>query len=273
MKTKSFYLLTFLFIGILPTQSNSSNYSSQEKYAQPLLDTISMRIGTPRKPRQGAEFGTSRGRWRARIIHSRGLCRDKYKSQVDGSIRKKIVFKKDDELYFKSRWIRKPIILTNRLDHNENERLIVGIEAFLLKADTIVNYVDGRLIGLSKNYKPTEIRIYADSIFIGHPDLLGRFALPKDSDGNVRLTITVDFQSAKKRANYIYSDNECPVDCDSLTWEERTSNDCCETIITRLDVETGEEVRAQVVIVYDDDSKMLRHLIRFGISSLHNSLQ
>lgn len=230
MKSISVPFLIFMLISyhslpvdaICTAQLNHSNHSN--------IDKISVRIGTVRRLRGKDEFGVPKGRWLASVRHISGNDKETYRGEFDGEVKSKIDFKKNDQLHFKSNWIKKPLVITNEFDHNEssNRLKLVSIGAALIK-DTTAKIVDGTVQVLSENYKHTDVIIYADSMKIGSPDLIGRFAVPVNQDGIVTIEIKLK--------------------------QNRKDGTIAETTIAKLEVNTGSELRAKVDIVFDDDNK------------------
>lgn len=269
MKSTFLALTLFLFSACgVPPIDHTSNENIQERVGLP-NDSISVYLGSTRslKPGEG-EYGVFRGRANARISHERGRNQESYTTNWNGTINSKIEFKKDDKIYFKSMWIEKPLIIKNNLDVKDSTSIPSAIKVAINENDS-TNLIYGKISGLMPLFQQNEIFIFANNVFMGFPDKLGRYAVPTDAYGNVSLVIVLDKSGLLERAVSFYTGIiKCEnIVCDASIFLENIRDQCC-TTVTNIDIETGNDKRARIDIVYDDSNKKLVFLKKLGFANL-----
>lgn len=270
MKAQITNLVLFLTFSIgIPPAFSFNNENMQDTLTHP-LDSISVRLGSARRLRSGDEAGIPKGRYNAKIIHQRGLCEDYFSTNCKGKINRNIDFPKGDRVFFKSDWIRKPLIVTNRLDSKDSTSLISSIEVSMNKSGS-THQIYGRLSGsLFDTIKFDEILIYANDSLIGRPDSLGYYEAPTYENGRIKMDIVINLALVKFRANITNTIDECfGVECEDIPLSLWLTNECCNPTVTSLDIETGDDKRARIDIVYDDDRKKRAVFNKLNLMSIY----
>lgn len=268
MKSTFAYTAFFLIFSIGITPGFSFNNVQMDEILSPNSDSIKVRLGSTRRLRSGDEAGIPKGRYSAGIIHKRGLCEDYFSTNCRGEIKRNIDFVKNDRVSFKSNWIRKPLIVTNHLDSQDSTSLTSSIEVAMNKSDS-TRYIFGNLRGKLFDFvKYEEILIYANGNYIGNPNSFGDYEAPTDENGKINLAITINSALVRTRALVPNIGKDCSeVDCANLEFNSQLDKECCNTIITHLDIETGDDKRAKIDISYDDDQSIRKLFRKLNLSS------
>jgi hypothetical protein len=273
MKAKITNLVLFLTFSIGIPPAFSFNNVNMHEMLTPPLDSISLRLGSTRRLRSGDEAGIPKGRYNAKVIHQRGLCEDYFSTNCKGKINRNIDFPIGDRVFFKSDWIRKPLIVTNLLDSKDSTSLISSIEVSMNKSGS-TRQIYGRLSGsLFDTIKFDEIIIYANDSLIGRPDSLGYYEAPTDENGKIKMDIVINLALVKYRANITTNTNdECfLVECEDMPLALWLTNECCNPTVTSLEIETGDDKRARIDIVYDDDRKKRAVFNKLNLMSIYTA--
>lgn len=272
MKSTLLNLILVLAFAFGMPPAFSFNNVNMNEFLNPSSDSIKVRLGNTRRLRSGDEAGIPKGRYTAKIIHQKGLCEDYFSTNCKGEIKRGIDFSKGDRVLFKTDRIRKPLIVTNCLDSQDSTSLTSSIEVSMDKSES-TRKIFGRLSGkLFNSIKYNEILIYANDSLIGRPDSLGYYEAPTDENGKIKMDIVINLALVKHMANITTEDDECiGVICEDLPLNQWLNNECCSPSVTSLDIDTGNDKRARIDIVYDDDRKKRAFFNKLNLMSIYTA--
>lgn len=250
--------LIILSVGLLSCNKRIITGNCEGFQFGPDSTAIDVRIGNPVKLRGDDAFGIPRGRYPARITHTRGTCSYTYKTNSKGEISKKINFQTGDELHFYKKGAG-----TVKIVNNAAEDPSTKIEVSISK-HTKGRIVYGELKGKAlRKFRHDFIEIWADGKYVGTLDALYRYAVSVDTSRMIMLTFAINnykvLDENGGNLSEFYDCGICSVYENCCNYVEISK--CCNICYTTLSCQSitiNDKDHARVDLSFDDDQKMKR---------------